>query len=379
VAILANVGTAGLAFAQQVPVAPTTVTVKAREEFKYTTNPLMVNGSHEAAFGALTTPELIFVATTPNTDINLDTRLNINQFNISNLSSTDNHTTLSSSYKSDHWLAGLNGSLDYDTTQTSELTGSGLNIAGIRHTAINVSPYLAYYITPVNLLQFQAGLLDANYSSTLYIPYMVYSAQMMWQHALSPTSAAMVVMQGSQYQTELRPQVTIDTLMPQIGWKGDLTDKLTILALAGYQQSNTRNDALSSRSSGEDFTYTLQALYKTEQNQLNLRVSRQPSPQSDGSQVQATSIALTDVYQVSPRLKAIESLYYQQNEYNSFLKNGETTYLIISPKLSYEVFRNINIDLTYTFQRSMNITNQAAVANMVIIGVSAATDQLGLW
>lgn len=360
-----------------VPVAvdSLTGTAKLSETLQSDSNPLLQVGPHQAVLGSITSPELLIKGDTPNLHMDLDNRIDINRYDMPSNNSVDGHGIYNGLYSGLGWTAGLGGTFDYDTTRTSEVTGSGNNVAGIRHRGLSLTPTTSVNLTPVDQVKLSVGASDSSYSnSQTYTPYRVYSSSAMYQRAITPVDSAMATLQGSRYLTRSGPKVTIDTWSPQVGWATTMADSLTLTALGGLQFSNTENSQKSGSTSDHDYAFSLTANYKLLQNTLDLRLSRAPNPQSDGSQTQSNTLTVTDTYVIQPRLTASLNAYYQVSDYNGASNNGSTTYAVFSPKLSYSLYRGVDLSLSDKYSQKKDTANRYATSNAVLLGINLAYD-----
>ncbi|MFD2234859.1 hypothetical protein [Phaeospirillum tilakii] len=367
-----------------VPSSSLTLIGSIGERFEATSNPLLQAGSTDVLVGEVTTPKLTIERRTPTSSLALDSQMEVSAYNLDSYDSTDNHSTLKASTQGERWVLGFNGAFDYDTTRTSEETGSGVNITGIRHTGVTLTPLALYAVTPTDSLQVQASLFNSAYADKQrYTDYRTTGLSPTWQHALSPTSALVATLMLNEYETRHGPRISIFTWSPQLGWKGDLTETLTLAVMAGYQQSSTDSpDGMQTSGQGGsngDYNFSVLTTHRTELNTLDLRFSRQLNPQSDGTQTQALAFSLNDTYRIGPRLSAGLRAYLQQATYDSTNKQGDTVYANLSPRLSYALTDLVALDLSYQFRFQKNVSDQMARSNTILLGVTVKSDQVKIW
>jgi hypothetical protein len=352
-----------------------TGTAKVSETLETDSNPLLEAGPHQSMTGSVTSPELLINGNTPDFHTDLDTRIDVNRYDLTNYNSVDGHGIYNGLYSGDRWTLGLGGTFDYDTTRTSEVTGSGINVAGIRHRGLSLTPNTSVNLTPVDQLKLSAGVQDSSYSnSQIYTPYRVYNTDAIYQRAVTSVDAAMATLQGSRYETESGPSITIDTWSPQVGWATSVANTLTLTVLGGLQFSNTENSLKGGATTDQDYAFSVTANYKLLQNTLDLSLSRAPNPQSDGSQTQSNTLALTDTYVIQPRLTASLYAYYQISDYNGASNNGSTVYSVLSPKLSYSLYRGVDLSLSDKYSQSKDTSDRYATSNAVLLGVNLGYD-----
>ncbi|GEO80128.1 hypothetical protein [Pararhodospirillum oryzae] len=379
-------GGAVLAQAQEAttPVSSLEAVGSVTGRFETIDNPLLQVGASDTLYGWVTAPRLTVTGRTPTTSLSVDSRMEVGLYNLEDYGSTDAHVTVNGANQGQRWTLGAMGLVDYDTTRTSEETGSGNNMTGVRHTGLSVAPFVRYAVTPVDQLQLQGSLADSSYSDkALYTDYRTTGAGATWQHALSPISALVAAFQVGTYETTHGPETVIFTWSPQVGWKGDLSETLTVAVMAGYQNSNTRTEATAftpkSNVSDGDLTFSLQARHQLERNTLDLKLANQLNPQSNGSQSQTLSLSLADSYVIEPRLTASIRGYVQRSSYDSVSSQGDTYYGNIVPRLTYALSENISLDLSYQGRMQQALDEKKAWSNAVMLSVTLTSDQMKVW
>src|SRR5579862_6213433 len=213
-----------MASVQQARSSDLTLQPKFTESGEVDTNPLLLSSGAKTAIGSITSPEATINDDTPLAHLDLDTRIDFNEYDLPEFSSNDLHTQGHASYKGATSFFGTSAGLDYDTTRTSELTGSGINVAGVRHTGLSFSPQGGFNLSPLDIVSANASYTRAQYSNTLlFTDYDTYSVGPGYQHTFDALNTGTAGLQASRFQTTTGPSITFDTYNPTVGWNRTFT------------------------------------------------------------------------------------------------------------------------------------------------------------
>jgi len=361
------------AFAADPPVGDLSAQAMVQQSFQHDSNPLLSSSGRKAVNGSVTSPEIILNDDSPVSHADLDSRVDVNEFDVKGFSSTDVHSTGHLNRTGELWQAALAATIDYDTTRTSEANASGINIAGIRHTALSLQPQATVNITPVDQAQIVTSYLRSLYENkNFYTNYETFGVTPTYQHSFTALDSGQVLLQTSRYQTLSGSPVTIDSIGPAFGWNRRLSERLTTAANVGAQETHFHHGPGSqlSDSSSLDYNFALSLGFQGQQDNIQLAFTRQLSPNGNGSESQTTSLNLTAGHKVTERLETDLQTSYQTYDFTGGVTTGaQSAYLTAAPKLLYHVTEALSVDVTYQYrQRDVN-NGRAAQSNALTLNV----------
>jgi hypothetical protein len=356
------------------PVADLSGQFLAKQTFEHDSNPLLDSIGRKAVDGSITSPEVILNDDAPTGHTDLDTRVDVNEFNRQGFSSNDVHSTGHVSGTGELWQAALAATVDYDTTRTSEVNASGINIAGIRHLGLTLQPQ-----TTVNLSQTDQAQVTGNYlqnfyaSKQSYTNYETFGVTPAYIHAFSALDSGQVLFQAGRYQTTTGFPITIDNVGPAVGWSHRLSERFTTSANLGVQETYFHFSPGYGRpnTSSFDYNFAVNAGFQGQQDTIQLSLTRQLSPNANGSESQTTGLNLSDVHMVTPRLEADLTASYQLYDYNGELStNGlQSRYVSLAPKILYRLTENWSADVTYQYRHKNVDDGSPALSNAVMFDI----------
>lgn len=349
------------------------VQAKGTETVEHDDNPLVISRGVKSVTGSITAPEAIVNDDTPTTHVDLDTLLDFNEYDLADFSSTDVHSNFHSSYKGEVDSLGLNGGFDYDTTRTSELTSTGVNIAGIRHTGFNLSPQAGFGISPSDRIFLNASYLHSSYgSTTLYTDYAFYSLSPSLQHEFSQQDTGFVSLEANRFETASGPQAGVDSIGPMVGWVRTLSERFTLSGSMGFQRSINQvpTSSVGNSSGTWSFIYDFDLAYRDQQDVLHLTSSRNSSPESNGAEALVTSFGVTEVHSVTTRFAAELSLQYQFESYTTRVTGVASDYMNVSPSLRYDLTDDLAVVPSYRYRRQDTLgVAGAQTSNTVMVNL----------
>ena len=368
---------AASSFAGPMPVGSLSAQTLLQQSFQYDPNPLLNITGAKAVAGSITSPQLILNADLPARHADLDNRVDINQYDLAGFSSTDLHSKGHFTANGETWQTTLAATLDHDTTRNSEATASGINIAGIGHTAIAFNPQATVNLTPLDLAQlgmtYQRNLYD---STRQYTNYETIGFTPSWQHSFGPLDAAQILLQVGRYQTRSGPSITIDNIGPAFGWTRRFSERISVSANVGGQEMMFRYGPGIALKATSTFGYTfgVTAGFQGQQDTIQLNANRQPSPNANGSESQTTTISINEVHMVTTRLEADLTASYQMFDYSGGLATSQSglqnAYASLAPKILYHLTDSLTVDLTYQFRQKDIVSGQTAQTNAILLNLN---------
>jgi len=357
------------------PISDLSVQTLLKQSFQHDSNPLMVTSGARAVYGSVTSPELIVNSDTASAHADLDSRIDANKFDVKGFDSVDLHSTGHLTGGTQTWQSAMIATLDYDTTRTSEVAASGINVAGVRHTGLSLQPQETVSISQTDQMQMSGSYQRSLYKNlTQYTNYEVYGLSPTYQHGFDELNTGFLQVQAGRYQTISGASITIDNIGPTIGWTRHFSERLNGTASVGEQKMYFRYDPSlrqpDTTSTGK--TYGLTLNFQGQQDTMQFGVNRQPSPNANGSESETTTFSLNETHMVTPRLELDLLSSYQSYDYSGGTPQSgvQTSYISLAPKLLYHLTQSLSSDVTYQYRRKEIATGQTAQSNAVMLNLT---------
>lgn len=347
------------------------VQMEGAGRFEYDSNPLLLPSGEQSSLAMIASPGLNLKNVSANSTVELDTRFDFSKYDLHNLSSNDNFTRLRAETKGETWLASVTGGFDYDTTRTSELTTSGTNLAGVRHTGYSLAPHFEKNLSQVDALTLDGGFSASNYDDkSLYNDFMMYSVAPGYKRAFDPRNTGVVSVEASHFTTTTGSDVDIDNIIPAVGWEYMITPQLQAKAKVGVQYTEWNYGAGISApdKDGWDYYYSAALTYKGIQDVLSFKADRRPVPLSNGAQAQASTFNLSETHTVNPTLDLKLDLFYQISKESSYPTGDKVNYFSAMPQAVYHATENVDLNLAYRYREQENkIGSTDASSNAILL------------
>jgi hypothetical protein len=345
---------------------------KIGETFEYDDNPLLTTATASALIGSITAPEFLVSGGSPDANLSLDTTLDINEFNLAGYSSQDLHSKFNATIDRQRLLASLKATLDYDTTRTSELNLSGINLVGIRHTGFTISPEIGFRISPIDQFVLDGSLNENDYANTvIYTDFRTYTVRPTYVHSFDPNNSIAAFVGLQKYETLTGVASSIESIMPGLGWNSQITPRLTGSVSAGLNQSRASVGGVSSPTSN-GYTYNVNFIYGLAESldHITATLSHNLTPVSSGIEVTQTSVELSEKHQFTPRFSANISLLYQTNQLPNAGSGEQKTYLSGAAEIDYTLTRSLTFSGTFRYRhRDFFVSRQVAASNALLFSI----------
>ena len=335
-----------------------TVTGKLGGNFEMDTNPLLLKKGQQTLIGWNSTPQLILTGRTPDLTVDSLTRVNDGRFNLNEFNSTDlfNFTTIK--YQGEQYYLQLQSGFSYDTTRNSEVETSGINIAGIRHTGINLTPEFGYNINDVQQIVVDGSYLVSLYDDkkNRYTDYESFGLTPKYLYSFTLRDTGFVALQSSYFKALEGPKSTGASVGPMVGWTHHFSDRFTTSADVGFHVIN--NDTEQDGSTWDnDYFYDFSLTYGQpgDPDIASITVSRSLQPQSSAQQVTENTVALKETHHFTPRFAAIVSGTYHHKSYTLTDNGKQKDYLEGSAALQYNVTQELTAAASYRYRQQTTV------------------------
>jgi len=343
------------------PVDTLSVKATVSQILQYESNPLLQREGAVGVMGAITTPNLKINSDTDASHLDLESYINNNEYDREHFSSTDLHSRLHANSRGATWQFSLTGGVDYDTTLTSEQLTTGLNIAGIRHTGLSLSPTLGYAVSPVDVVAITPSYMSSFYEDkTVFTNIQVLGITPSWSHAFDAANTGTVTVQESQFKTLSGAATSIDTQSLMVGWNHQFTPAIAGTSSVGVQRSTWEFAPSSGQTntSSTDYAFAFGLTYTGEQDTLSFNATRTPNPLGSGLQAQTTAFTLSERHQVTPRLELDFTGSYQMSDYPDSVTSGsqsvQKSHATVSPSIIYHATDEVDLSLAYRYRQQQS-------------------------
>ncbi|HLO76287.1 MAG TPA: hypothetical protein VK196_07520 [Magnetospirillum sp.] len=357
-----------------------TYTVQAgiQQSFEYDSNPLLSSRSPQEVGGSITAPQATLTAETETAKAELFGKVVANRFTDNDFDSNDVYLTAATSLRGQVTKVGLNAALDYDTTRTSELTGSGSTVAGVRHLRYGVTPDVEVKLSPVDTVSTTLSYGRTVYDSARFTDYEDWAITPAWRRAFSPLDTGRVAIQASRF-TSLDDQWNeVDSIGPMVGWERKLSERLRVGGAVGVRFSHARDYAGASTDSQgylANFTVDYQGLQDT----LRFSYDRNLAPLGNGTQVQADQAEAGWVHGFGPvTYGELRAQLVHQTSLDTD-QDQQRTYYDVEPRIRFQLTESWDLSPTYRYRHQTGgLGGDEADSHTVLLTVGYKGGKLAL-
>jgi len=345
-------------------------------------NPLLSTENAESVTGVILTPTLRAKHDTGAALVEFGGQLEANQYDDSSFNSNDVYIDALGRQKFSTGMMELRGSYNYDTTRTSEVSESGLSIAGVRHTTFSLRPHIETALTQTEQLNLDGSFTNSKYDSSEYTDYRNYSIKPSLRHAFNEIHSGILAVEGSRYESTSGTGVTADNLIPSVGWDAQLSPRWRTNVAVGVQYTQTDYEITGPNDpSGSewDYYYSGGITFTGLNDKIGFDFSRRPSSLSSGSQSQATSFRLNGTHTVNPKLDLKLGLIYQNSQRSGSNPGGnnDISFIEAAPQLVYRLTEKVNLNLMYR-HREREIGDSDATSDAVMMTLTFRPDEFNI-
>jgi hypothetical protein len=365
--------------ATPVPV-PLSVQGIVSQSFQYDTNPLLTDTGVKAVFGSITQPEVILTGATSVLRLDWDTKLDIRQFDAAHFSSNDVHTTATGTAIGEVTFAKLAMTFDYDTTQTSELLTSGVNVAGIRHTGLTVAPELGAILTETDQFIVDGSFQEGIYADTrIFTNFQSLTLDPSFVHNFTTEDAGSVIVQASHFATTTGAPGSDDSIGGGLGWQRHFSERLlgSISGGGNWNESATGADgpftpAVSKSTIG--YFYNVGLDFTGELDKIHAAASRGLLPEGVSVEAVQTSLNLAETHAFTPNLSATVSASYQKNSYTgaevgnaAAFFGGASGSVETDASLQYRLTESLAVSPSFRYRDKDFVNGSPAAASEAVV------------
>lgn len=353
--------------------------VQGSGRFEFDDNPLLRTDNQDSIYGFIATPRVTLVDVTDVSRLELGGQVEANRYDDAQFNSNDLYFNFLGSRRFRTGMASLKADFSYDTTRTSEVAESGLSIAGVRNTRFSVAPHMQTDISELDQFILDGSATVSRYDDLVnYTNYRNYTLKPTLQHSFTQTQAGFFALEGVHYETTSGSDVTTNTLIPQVGWVSQLSQRWKLTGSVGAQYSVT-DYALEfpGREDGSEWTYYYDATvnYDDLNDHISFQTSRRPQSLSSGNQAQTTRFKLAGTHTINPRLDLKLDLTYQISDRGSNSSgSSDISFIEAAPQLVYRLTEKLNLNLMYR-HREREIGDAEAKSDAVMVTLTFSPDE----
>lgn len=325
-------------------------------------NPLMLSRDEKALYGSTTTPKITFTNKTPTSKIDASAWVTQNLFDQSSYNSTDLHSAADVSRKNERWQAGLMGSVDYDTTRTSELTNLGFNVGSVRHFKYSLTPNVGFSPSALDRINLSSSFERSVYDSSAYANYTITSIDPSYTRQLTPLTSAVLSAQAQRYQSERDPKRRIDSLSPMVGFSTALTPTVSLRMDGGAQTSKETSSVVSDPKWKWHYVYSSALGFIDEQNDISFKATRARQPFGNGTDSLLTTLALNARHNLNKHITLTFGGSYRFADYDQDTNGSLDTLTSGNAGLAYHLTQTLDLTTTYEY-RYEKLTNNGETAD----------------
>jgi len=334
------------------------VKTSIKQEASYHSNHQMLIHNAKEIYGSITTPTITIENKTPTSSISLKNTIVQNLFNETEFNSTDFYNNNTLSRRTERWEATLNAGFNYNTTRSSEITTFGTETKNDRHIGYNLSPVITYTPSVKNSFTLSTGFNASRYeNSARNTDYNIYSSNFSWGHALSQFSTSYLSLNARRYETQNNNDETVDSIGPSVGWRMILSEKLTTILTVGAEASRQKSSLSNTKKKWLwNNVFSGKLIYKNEQHNLSVTISRQQQPYSNASSSLLTDISFSEEYKFNNLLTGNIGSKYQRAKASSLSSSNLKSRWTANTGIKYSLTKKMNLGAYYKYKEE-KLTN----------------------
>ncbi len=359
-------GVVGRAYAGDVK---TTTSLEARGQWD--SNPLMLTHDAKAVYQSIITPKLDVIDKTPLSALDLTVWVNQNTYNDSAYNSTDFHGIGAFSRTNERWQAGVDSSVDYDTTRQSEWNASGYTSKNDRELLYQFTPSITYSPVQTISLKTNMGYTRASFEGKASRDYDIVSASQTVTKSFTPLNTGFLSLQAQHYRTlDDLPQSRSDTVGPMAGWTTKLSSKLTASVSGGGQYSRQEGENVSSSQWKLYAVYAGSLVFKGLQDNISLSSQRTKQAFNYGAQYYMTTVSLSEARQMTPTFAVNMGATYQFADYSAYRGDAFDYRYNGNVGVRYDATRTLSLSAQYRYRLDSWTSGNQAHENLGLLGLN---------
>ena len=379
-ALLASLPVSGSLYAQTLAAPPPAVNIQlqASETWQYDSNPLRQVRNNISISGTNSTVSLTLNDNTPVSQFSAMSQVDQGLFDDNKFNSTDFHEKANLFTKNERWSAGVGGTLDYDTTRTSEITNYGISIPSVRHLGWSASPEVDFTPTLGQKIRLAGYIAQSTYDNVAFTDYDFYQLSPSYSYSFDAINTGMLTIKGERYKSKSGTANTIDSYGPSLGWTRIISPKITAKVAAGAEYS-TQSTPNASDKSQINYVFSGNLAFKEQQDNLVLYTSRSQQPFGNGSSALFTTFKANETHSLNDKLALTGMASYRYADY--LQKTGVNLDREISGSagIQYRFLTNLDINTNYQYNnQTLTNTSGAIKEHMFLVGLSYHPLEKGL-
>lgn len=366
--------TANELYAQTVkPAAPPPFNIKfeANETWRHDTNVLRQVRDGFALTGTNTAAAVTVSNSTPTSKFSSYSQVDRGMFDDSRFDSTDFHQKGSIGTRNQRWSAKLDGSYDYDTTRTSEITNFGITVPRVRRNAWSLSPEVGF--TPSKGHKFNLNTLysRSGYDNAAFIDFNFYQIRPSYSRHYDELNTGVISFHADRFESTSGASNTIDTFGPSLGWTRIVSEQLSFKFNAGGQYAKQESNNAANNDSAINYTFSGDMTFKEDKDNLLFTLSRAQQPFANGISALFTTFKVNETHAINENLSLTGSGSYRYADYLNSTGTNLDTELSGSAGIAYKIYNNIDITGNYRYNnQTLTNTSGAIKQHIVMVGLS---------
>jgi len=339
----------------------------------YDTNPLARSDNLESSeiFGLETTASLIFANEKASQALSAGLSFSRNQFNDSDFNSNDISLSLRAQRQIKRWFLSFTGRGVRDTTRisTNDVLGQGNIVVGNR-TSFFASPSVVYNYSDRNSIGLNIDWQRRSYDDkTGLVDYRTYSLSPFVSRKLSKLQDLSLALLYQDYQSTDGQDNGVKSLGPFATWKYNFQRNMMLELSFGLLRTEFDGIGTTARSETNP-TYSANLEYNGQLNTASLTMERSRQPSSNGSEVDFTSIGISNTYEISPRWNIDLNADYRKSKQSGFSSGNLDSSYGGSVGATYDISRQLKFSTSYRYLNESFIDNDSdASRNIIRAGV----------
>ncbi|QVL50310.1 MAG: hypothetical protein KFB96_07705 [Thiocapsa sp.] len=353
----------------------------------YDTNVRLSNTNPENSFGATAIAGVAAGRATETSDVAVKAEVNSRWFSdVPDFDRTNGALYFKSFQQLERIRLGLNGRLNYDSTETSEEQTSGLVQVNKRRTRAFLQPSLRYSLTQRTDISAILSYEAVTYEDVENIPLFNFTfgtAEAGIRYRLTERLNLVSSLSYDRYEAE-SVERSSNTYGITAGAEYEASPTLSVRGYAGTQSSESTglaSDDGTENSNTTGFQFQLRVAKEFDNGKLVLNADQGLIPTGRGTLLDTTSLFLGFDYAIKPRLDLrLAVRTYRNREPGGEASVNNRDFVRLEPKLAYKLTRNTNLELGYQYRfQDRESIDGYATSNAVFLTLRYSGDKYDLY
>jgi hypothetical protein len=377
-ALPGNVALAQTAAPRAAP-PPFNIKLEAHKTWRHDTNALRQVSNRVSISGFDSAVGVTVNDSTPRSNVSLNSVVERNDFDDDRFNATNYHQKLKLGTRNAQWAMGLSGSLDYDTTRTSEITNFGVTIPRVRHFGWSVSPDISLTSARGSKWGLAGNYNRSIYDNASFNDYRFFQFRPYYNRRFDDLNTGIFSISAERFEAQNGTRNKLDSIGPSVGWTHVINAETTAGFTVGTEYFRQESPVTNTSQSRLSYVFSGNLTVSEQQDRLILSTSRSQQPFGNGASSIFTSFKATETHKINEQLALNGQASYRYADYLSAQGTNLDAELAGGAGISYSIWRDVDISANYQYNNQTLTSNSGTIRQHIFtIGLSIHPLEAGL-